>query len=140
MREWVIPSLVDDNVVSMFEGNTNLFWADRLGKQLGVPDLWIKLCGNSHTGSFKDLGMTALVSAVRLAISQGVEDIEEVSLRAPVSGTYALHVFGFGDAEARAIRQSLGQCHGQVASCARLLGISRTTLWRKMRRLGIDLR
>ena len=51
LREWVIPSLVDDNIVSMFEGNTNLFWADRLGRQLGVPDLWIKLCGNSHTGS-----------------------------------------------------------------------------------------
>jgi threonine synthase len=60
LREWVIPSLADENVVSMFEGNTNLFWADRLGKQLGVPDLWIKLCGNSHTGSFKDLGMTVL--------------------------------------------------------------------------------
>jgi threonine synthase len=28
----------------------------------GVEDLWIKLCGNSHTGSFKDLGMTVLVS------------------------------------------------------------------------------
>ena len=40
----------------------NLFWAERFGKQLGVEDLWIKLCGNSHTGSFKDLGMTVLVS------------------------------------------------------------------------------
>jgi threonine synthase len=29
-----------------------------------MSDLWIKLCGNSHTGSFKDLGMTVLVSAV----------------------------------------------------------------------------
>lgn len=65
MREWVIPDLYDENVVSMCEGNTNLFWADRLGKQLGVPDLWIKLCGNSHTGSFKDLGMTVLVSVVK---------------------------------------------------------------------------
>ena len=65
MKEWVIPSMVSDNVVSMNEGNTNLFWADRLGKQLGVPDLWIKLCGNSHTGSFKDLGMTVLVSVVK---------------------------------------------------------------------------
>jgi len=54
-----------ENVVSMCEGNTNLFWADRLGKQLGLNDLWIKLCGNSHTGSFKDLGMTVLVSVVR---------------------------------------------------------------------------
>ncbi|MEO1386506.1 MAG: threonine synthase [Cyanobacteria bacterium J06634_6] len=71
MREWVIPSLVDDNVVSMGEGNSNLFWAERLGKQLGVPDLWVKLCGNSHTGSFKDLGMTALVSVVNQMMAQG---------------------------------------------------------------------
>ena len=40
----------------MYEGNTNLFWADRLGKQIGVPDLWIKLCGNSHTGSLQGPG------------------------------------------------------------------------------------
>ncbi len=71
LREWVIPSLKDENVVSMFEGNTNLFWAERLGKQLGVPDLWIKLCGNSHTGSFKDLGMTVLVSVVKQMMAQG---------------------------------------------------------------------
>lgn len=71
MREWVIPSLADENIVSMFEGNTNLFWAERLGKQLGVPDLWIKLCGNSHTGSFKDLGMTVLVSVVKQMMAQG---------------------------------------------------------------------
>jgi threonine synthase len=72
LREWVIPSLDDENVVSMFEGNTNLFWAERLGKQLGMPDLWIKLCGNSHTGSFKDLGMTVLVSVVKQMMAQGV--------------------------------------------------------------------
>lgn len=71
MREWVIPELADENVVSMFEGNTNLFWAERLGKQLGIPDLWIKLCGNSHTGSFKDLGMTVLVSVVKQMMAQG---------------------------------------------------------------------
>lgn len=65
MKEWVIPDLADDNVVSMFEGNSNLFWAERLGKQIGLSDLWIKLCGNSHTGSFKDLGMTVLVSVVK---------------------------------------------------------------------------
>ena len=71
LREWVVPSLKDENVVSMFEGNTNLFWAERLGQQLGVPDLWIKLCGNSHTGSFKDLGMTVLVSVVKQMMAQG---------------------------------------------------------------------
>ncbi len=72
MREWVVPSLRDENIVSMFEGNTNLFWAERLGQQLGLPDLWVKLCGNSHTGSFKDLGMTVLVSVVKQMRADGV--------------------------------------------------------------------
>lgn len=71
MKEWVIPDLADENVVSMYEGNSNLFWAERLGQQIGVPDLWVKLCGNSHTGSFKDLGMTVLVSVVKQMMAQG---------------------------------------------------------------------
>ena len=57
-KEWVCPEVEDENIVSMFEGGTNLYRAGRLGHLLGVDDLWIKLCGNSHTGSFKDLGMT----------------------------------------------------------------------------------
>jgi threonine synthase len=69
LREWVAPDVRDENIVSMYEGNSNLFWAERLGAQLGVEDLWVKLCGNSHTGSFKDLGMTVLVSVVKQMIA-----------------------------------------------------------------------
>jgi len=76
MKEWVLPeihsdNIHSDNVVSMYEGNTNLFWAERFGREIGVEDLWLKLCGNSHTGSFKDLGMTVLVSMVKEMISRG---------------------------------------------------------------------
>ena len=70
-REWVAPDVTDEDIVSTSEGGTNVFWADRLGKEIGLPDLWIKLCGNSHTGSFKDLGMTVLVSVVRQAVARG---------------------------------------------------------------------
>jgi threonine synthase len=70
-KEWVMPQLDDDCVVSLHEGGTNLFWAERYGSTLGLKDLWIKLCGNSHTGSFKDLGMTVLVSVVRQMIKRG---------------------------------------------------------------------
>jgi threonine synthase len=70
-KEWVLPEIDPDHVVSMFEGHTNLFWAERYGRELGVPDLWVKQCGNSHTGSFKDLGMTVLVSLVREMIAGG---------------------------------------------------------------------
>jgi threonine synthase len=70
-KEWVLPQIDNDNIVSLYEGGTNLFWAERFGKVLGVNNLWIKLCGNSHSGSFKDLGMTVLVSQVKQMISEG---------------------------------------------------------------------
>ncbi len=72
-REWVSPDVQDDEIVSMDEGGTNLFWAERYGRGLGLTDLWVKMCGNSHTGSFKDLGMTVLVSVVRKAVREGLK-------------------------------------------------------------------
>lgn len=72
-REWVAPDVPDEAIVSMDEGGSNLFWAERYGQSIGLDDLWVKLCGNSHTGSFKDLGMTVLVSVVRQAIQKGLE-------------------------------------------------------------------
>jgi threonine synthase len=72
-KEWVLPDIDNDNVVSMYEGHSNLFWAERYGREIGLEDLWLKLCGNSHTGSFKDLGMTVLVSQVKQMISQGAQ-------------------------------------------------------------------
>lgn len=72
-REWVMPQMPNDCIVSMYEGGTNLFWADRYGSSLGLNDLWVKLCGNSHSGSFKDLGMTVLVSVVRMAVREGLK-------------------------------------------------------------------
>ena len=70
-KEWILPQVEDRNVVSVYEGGTNLFWAERFGKIIGLNDLWIKLCGNTHSGSFKDLGMTVLVSQVKQMISEG---------------------------------------------------------------------
>lgn len=71
-KEWVMPEVSDQNVISMFEGGTNLFWASRFGKEIGCSDLWIKQCGLSHTGSFKDLGMTVLVSMVNEMKKRGI--------------------------------------------------------------------
>ncbi|MCB1141084.1 MAG: threonine synthase [Leptospiraceae bacterium] len=63
-KEWVLPSIADEDIVSSGEGNTHLFNASRWAKDLGLGSLHIKQCGISHTGSFKDLGMTVLVSQV----------------------------------------------------------------------------
>jgi threonine synthase len=70
-KEWILPEIADENVVSLYEGGTNLFWAERFGKMIGLPELWVKLCGNTHSGSFKDLGMTVLVSQVKQMIADG---------------------------------------------------------------------
>ncbi|MCS5622283.1 MAG: threonine synthase, partial [Nitrospinaceae bacterium] len=70
-RELVCPNVDNENIVSTYEGGTNLFWAERLGHQIGLNDLWVKQCGMAHTGSFKDLGMTVLVSMVKQMISNG---------------------------------------------------------------------
>ena len=70
-KEMVCPAVDNENVVSTYEGSSNLFWAERLGNQIGVGDLWIKQCGTAHTGSFKDLGMTVLVSMVKQMRAEG---------------------------------------------------------------------
>jgi threonine synthase len=53
--------------VSLGEGGTGLHRCDRLGKILGIPELWIKNEGENPTGSFKDRGMT-----VGIAMAQSV--------------------------------------------------------------------
>ena len=92
-KEWVLPGLDNRNVVSMYEGHSNLFWAERLGRELGVEDLWVKLCGNTHTGSFKDLGMTVLVSQVKQMRAQGVP-IRAVACASTGDTSAALAAYG----------------------------------------------
>lgn len=70
-KEWVCPAVADENVVSMFEGGSPLLRVDRYAKEIGLADVWVKECGVTHTGSFKDLGMTVLVSAVKEMRARG---------------------------------------------------------------------
>jgi threonine synthase len=77
-KEWILPHIANEHIVSMFEGNSNLFWAERFGKSLDLSELWIKQCGLSHTASFKDLGMTVLVSQVNHMIKTGDAKISAV--------------------------------------------------------------
>ncbi len=64
-KEWVSPHVAVENVVSMYEGGSPLLRFDRYAREIGLEDVWLKECGVTHTGSFKDLGMTVLVSAVK---------------------------------------------------------------------------
>ena len=91
-KEWVLPEVDNDNIVSLYEGDTNLFWAERLGEQMGLDELWVKMCGNSHSGSFKDLGMTVLVSMVRQMIAEGAP-IQAVACASTGDTSAALAVY-----------------------------------------------
>ncbi len=91
-KEMVCPNVDNNNVVSLYEGGSNLFWAERLGNIIGTEDLWIKQCGNAHTGSFKDLGMTVLVSMVKQMISEG-KDIMGVACASTGDTSAALSAY-----------------------------------------------
>ena len=55
----------------MMEGGTQPALGRALRQELGLAELWVKQCGISHSGSFKDLGMTVLVSMVKQMIADG---------------------------------------------------------------------
>ena len=63
-KELVLPELDPAKIVSLGEGNTPLIRSEALADRLRLSQIHLKQCGTSHTGSFKDLGMTVLVSMV----------------------------------------------------------------------------
>jgi threonine synthase len=58
----LLPFSEDAPVVSLFEGNTPLYRANRAATYAGAHNLWLKHQGANPTGSFKDTGMTAAVT------------------------------------------------------------------------------
>lgn len=75
--EWVNPGMAMEDIVSLGEGWTPLISTPAFRREMGLEQIRVKMCGTSHTGSFKDLGMTVLVSQVRqmLAKSRSIRAI-----------------------------------------------------------------
>lgn len=61
----MLPVERDDNIVSLGEGWTPLLRATRLGRRVGVPDLFIKDESQNPTQSFKARGMSTAVSMAK---------------------------------------------------------------------------
>lgn len=70
-KEWVLPHIPNEDIISLKEGWTSLLRPPAFNQSLGLENVYVKQCGNSHTGSFKDLGMTVLVSHVNHLIKKG---------------------------------------------------------------------
>jgi threonine synthase len=92
-REMVLPEIPEEDIVTMQEGFSPLFDASRLAKELGIRKLHVKLCGNSHTGSFKDLGMTVLVSQVNHILKKGKHPIDAVACASTGDTSAALSAY-----------------------------------------------
>lgn len=100
-REWVAPELPDDAIVTTGEGMTPLLSSRspagpvrRLAAELGVSELLVKQCGTTHTGSFKDLGMTVLVSVVRHAVRSGALTVRAIACASTGDTSAALAAYG----------------------------------------------
>lgn len=92
-KEWVLPGIDDQHIVSLGEGATPLVPVPGLRDQLGLGELYVKQCGISHTGSFKDLGMTVLVSHVRSLMAAG-RPIRAVACASTGDTSAALAAYG----------------------------------------------
>ncbi len=68
--------------LSLGEGFTSLVRLGRLGRQLGLPNLYVKLEGQNPTGSFKDRGMV-------VAVSKAIEDGARAIICASTGNTSA---------------------------------------------------
>jgi threonine synthase len=73
-REVVAPHVRPEHIVSAAEGGSALLPVPGYARTLGLGEVFVKQCGISHTGSFKDLGMTVLVSTVKQLIADGGGD------------------------------------------------------------------
>ena len=91
-REWVMPHLPLEHIVTLGEGNSPLVHSSLLSDFLGV-ELLLKQCGHGPTGSFKDLGMTVLVSQVNHLRARG-QEIRSVACASTGDTSAALAAYG----------------------------------------------
>ncbi len=92
-REWVLPAIDEQHILTLGEGNTQLLPVPRLGRELGLASLWIKQCGHTHTGSFKDWGMTVLVSQVNRMRRLGLAKIAAIGCASTGDTSAALSAY-----------------------------------------------
>lgn len=66
-----LPAIAGEDPVTLGEGGTPLLRAERLGRELGLRNLWIKDESRNPTGSFLDRGSTVLLSLAKTGMVKG---------------------------------------------------------------------
>ena len=109
-QEWVLPNIPEESIITLGEGATPLVAANRLSSDWGI-DLSIKQCGHSLSGSFKDLGMTVLISQVVEMRRQGIK-VPAVACASTGDTSAALAAYG----AAAGIRTLVLLPHGKITA------------------------
>jgi two-component system response regulator HydG len=116
----------------------------RTGAQKSLhPDAVARLLDHDWPGNVRELENIIEQAA---ALTTGPEiHAEDVQLDAHAGTAAAEHgqrtlAAAVEEAERRTIEAALQRCGGDLAKVAREIGVSGTTLWRKMKRLGIEMR
>lgn len=132
---WRIPELLPvrrlENRITLHEGFTPLVRADRLGRELGFPGIYVKDEGQNPTTTFKARGMAVAVSRARelgataLSVPSAGNAAGALSAYAAKGGLEA-HVFMPRDvpwsfvAECRALGAEVELVDGLIGDCGRV--------------------
>lgn len=92
-REWVMPDIDEEEIVTAGEGRSPLLPVPRLAEAMGVGHLAVKQCGQTLTGSFKDLGMTVLVT-LAAAMKRRGEDVRALVCASTGDTSAAVAAYG----------------------------------------------
>jgi len=115
-------------------------WASRAGKQVAAisPEALEALCAYDWPGNVRELEN----SIERAVVVARGETIEKSALPAAISGIEEKSpaaTLNLQELEERAVLQALRETGGNKSQAARKLGIFPSSLYKKMRRLGIPL-
>ncbi|MFT3912773.1 MAG: sigma-54 dependent transcriptional regulator [Anaeromyxobacteraceae bacterium] len=120
-------------------------WGKRTGERKVLsPEALAALADHDWPGNVREL-QNAIEQAAALSAGETLGEadvrIEGVRVaRAPEDGRVLTLGEAVDEAERRAIEAALLRCEGDLTRVARELAVSSTTLWRKMKRLGIESR
>ncbi|ADC71503.1 two component, sigma54 specific, transcriptional regulator, Fis family [Thioalkalivibrio sp. K90mix] len=115
-----------------------------MGKRIDdiQPEALERLVDHDYPGNVRELSNiiergVALARTSRLALADLPRSLRETTVRVVDETQAPLRTLE--EQEAIQIRQALEQTGGNRTQAARLLGIDRVSLWRKIKRLGIDV-
>ncbi|MBN2910501.1 sigma-54-dependent Fis family transcriptional regulator [Polycladomyces sp. WAk] len=135
--ELVLPALRERTDLRLLADHFLKQVEQELGRAIKVSaEVWPILEQYDWPGNLRELRQVIRQAAYQACLIRGVDWItpqDLPTLRREESGSEkTVSFFSIDDAEERAIAQAIQAAHGNLSAAARLLGIGRTTLYRKL--------